>query len=317
MTAWLPPTSEVDYRALRCDVGAWRHAVEDVLERHDLRAAGAEIVAGYNPTFPTFLVGDVVVKFFGCVPTWRTSHAAERAALTLLLTDPRIRAPRLLATGQLADDVAAPWPYLVLSRVAGNRLGMSGLDVAHRERLAADLGEQLRRVHALKPSPAMAAIAWEPVDLVDALARSSLPPHLIEQAPGFVAGAPSTEPRFLHGDLAAQHVFVERGNLTGLIDWGDAVVMDPHLELIQVLRSALACDTGLFRAFLASYGWERDEAFARKALAQALRRQAIGLAQHLRMDVFEPVAARWDLATVATLDDLADLLFGGTGARRA
>lgn len=317
MMSWVQPVSEADYRAIRCDADAWRHAVEDVLDRHDLREAGAEVVAGYNPTYPTFVVGDVVVKFFGFVPTWRMTHAAERAAMTLLLTDPLILAPRLLATGTLTEDAAHPWPYHVFTRIAGASLEDAELDGDRRMRVASEIGVQLRRIHGLRPSEACRAVAWEPVALTEALARSSLPPHLIEQAPDYVEAMPFAPSRFLHGDLGAQHVFVERGSLTGFVDWGDAVVADPHLELIQIYRGALLCDDALFVTFLDAYGWSVDASFAHRALGHALLRQALGLAQHLGMDVFEPISERWDLTRVPTLEAMASMLFGATGTTRA
>ena len=315
MTSPLAPLSEDAYRALRGDVTAWSPLVEDVLDRHDLREAEAEIVGGHNPTYPTFVVGDVVVKFFGFVPTWRMTHAAERAAMTMLLRDPQIRAPRLLATGELREDAHAPWPYLVISRIPGRSIEDTTLTDAQRGALAWELGEQLKRVHTLPPSDAMQAIAWDPVDLSSALARSSLPPHLIEQASDYVSAIPAAAPCFLHGDLAGQHVFVERKTFRGFIDWGDAVVADPHLELIQLYRGTFDCDGALFDACLEAYGWPRDETFPTRTLGHALLRQALGLAQHLGMDVFEPIAAKHDLARIKTLDAMAALLFEADATR--
>lgn len=309
MTSPLDPATEDAYRASRGAVSAWSGHIEDVLARHGLREADAEIVGGHNPTYPTFIVGEVVVKFFGFVPTWRTTHAAERAAMTLLLQDPLIRAPRLLATGDLRDDACAPWPYLVISRVPGRSIQDARLTEAQRMTLAVELGEQLRRIHTLPPSEAMRAIGWKPVELTTALARSSLPPHLIEQAEDYITAMPKAAPCFLHGDLAGQHVFVERRTLRGFIDWGDAVVADPHLEWIQLYRDTFDCDATLFDACLAAYGCARDETFAHRTLGHALLRQALGLAQHLGMDVFEPIAAKHDLTQIPTLEVLATRLF--------
>ena len=47
------------------DAGFWWPYVAEILKRHDLADAGREPVAGFNPTYPTFLCGDVVVKLFG------------------------------------------------------------------------------------------------------------------------------------------------------------------------------------------------------------------------------------------------------------
>ena len=42
------------------DVGFWRPYIAEILERHGLGDPGREPVAGFNPTYPTFLFGDVV-----------------------------------------------------------------------------------------------------------------------------------------------------------------------------------------------------------------------------------------------------------------
>ena len=80
MTA--PPTfaSIQEYVSRLGDAGFWWPYVAEILQRHDLGDAGREPVAGFNPTYPTFLFGDVVVKLFGYCRPWRESHAAERAA---------------------------------------------------------------------------------------------------------------------------------------------------------------------------------------------------------------------------------------------
>ena len=85
----------------------------------DDRASDVRVVAGYVGTYPTFLFGEVVVKLFGYFLAWRESHEIERAAGTLVATDPEILAPSLLGEGNLFDDVEAPWPYLVTSRLPG------------------------------------------------------------------------------------------------------------------------------------------------------------------------------------------------------
>ncbi|MBW2242827.1 MAG: AraC family transcriptional regulator ligand-binding domain-containing protein, partial [Deltaproteobacteria bacterium] len=101
------------------DVGFWGPYVAEILERHDLGGAERKPVAGFNPTYPTFLCGDVVVKLFGYSRAWRKSHAAESAALALVATNPEIAAPRLLAEGRLVDNLDAPWPYLATTRMSG------------------------------------------------------------------------------------------------------------------------------------------------------------------------------------------------------
>ena len=55
--------------------------------------------------------------------------------------------------------------------------------------------------------------------------------------------APPAEPTLIHGDLGAEHVFVEGGHITGVIDWGDAAIGDPALDHGRLMRD-LGVDLG-------------------------------------------------------------------------
>jgi aminoglycoside phosphotransferase (APT) family kinase protein len=250
-----------------------------------------------------------VVKLFGYSRAWRESHAAERAAQALVASDPEIAAPSLLAEGRLSDDVDAPWPYLVTTRMSGVSWRDAELPAEQRLSVAADLGKQVRRVHALRPSRAVRHEDWPALSVAAAAEQSSLPPHLIAQIDDYLARLEPFDRVFVHGDLVAMHVFVENGRLTGIIDWGDAIVADRHYELIQVYRDLFDCDKALFRVFLDACNWPVGEDFPSQTLGHGLVRQAVGLAQHHTMDVFEPIAALLPLAEIATLDDLATDLF--------
>jgi aminoglycoside phosphotransferase (APT) family kinase protein len=80
----------------------------------------------------------------------------------------------------------------------------------------------------------------ELLDLVPASSRAGLE--------AFLAGDPGVDqarvPVLVHGDLGAEHVFVDdEGSITGVIDWSDAVLGDPALDLGLVLRD-LGPDAG-------------------------------------------------------------------------
>jgi len=291
------------------DVGFWWPYVTQILERHDLLDAGREPVAGLNATHPTFLCGDIVLKLFGHSRGWRASHAAERGAQRLAATDPRVAAPKLLGEGQLFDDAAASWPYLITTRMFGVASCRAELSAEQRLSLAVQLGRQIRRVHALRPSGVAADADWPALNVAAAAEQSSLPSHLIAQIDGYIARLESFDRVFVHGDLCANHVFVNNGRLTGIIDWGDAMVTDRHYEIIQLYRDMFGCDKALLRAFLDASDWPVGKNFPRQALGLALHRQAIGLAQHHTMDVFEPIAVSLPLQDIGTLDELATELF--------
>jgi hygromycin-B 7''-O-kinase len=183
------------------------------------------------------------------------------------------------------------------------------LSAEQRLSVAAELGRQTRRVHALRPSGVATHQDWQALNVAAAAEQSSLPPHLIAQIDDYLARLEPFDRVFVHGDLCANHVFVENGSLAGIIDWGDAMVTDRHYELIQLYRDMFGCDKALFRAFLEASDWRVGKHFPHQALGLALHRQAVGLAQHHTMDVFEPVAALLPLQDIGTLDELATELF--------
>jgi hygromycin-B 7''-O-kinase len=291
------------------DVGFWWPYVAEILKRHGLGDGAREAVAGFNATYPTFLYGDVVVKLFGYSQSWRECYAAERAAQALVARDPDIVAPRLLGEGRLYDDADAPWQYLITTRMSGVPWWRAELAAEQQLSVAAELGRQVRRVHGLRPSGIATDADWPTLNVAAAAERSSLPPHLITQVDDYLARLGPFDRVFVHGDLVANHVYVENGRLTGIIDWGDAVVADRHYELGQLHRDTFHCDKALLRMFLEACEWPVGKDFARQALGLALYRQARGLAQHHTMDLFEPVAAMLPLQAIGTLDELANELF--------
>lgn len=151
--------------------------------------------------------------------------------------------------------------------------------------------------------------AWSSIDVTAAAERSSLPPHLAAQAAAYVAGLGPPDPVVTHGDLTQNHAYVENGLLTGIIDWGDTIAADRHYEVIQLYRDMFRCDKNLLRVFLEAADWPAVDDFPRQALGMALHRQAVGLAQHHTVDVFMPIAERFPLHAIPTLDDLAATLF--------
>jgi hygromycin-B 7''-O-kinase len=306
-----PVTTLAELRRGLGDVEVWAPYVGAVLSRHGLLDGPQELVAGSNPTYPTFVRGDVVVKLFGCdALPWRRAYAAERAGLALAASDPDLRAPALLASGWLGND---EWPYLVMERVGGRPVWAADMDRAQRESLAVQLGAVLRRLHALPPAPDLSTdAAWQHLDVTAAAAHSSLPDHLVRQVAAYVDEHPMRGRVVVHGDIIENHVHVDAAaNVVGLIDWGDVAVTDAHYELAQIHRDLFDCDLDLLRLLLDAAAWPVSDDFAHRALAGALWRQAVGWDQHHSMDVFEPVVARLPVGEMATLDELAVALFGG------
>ncbi|MEQ4204855.1 phosphotransferase [Actinopolymorpha sp. B9G3] len=296
-----PDFSRGDYGDRLGDVGFWAPYVREVLRRHG--HADGDLQAGFVGTYPTFLAGPVVVKLFGWFRTWRADHDAELAVQQLLRGHPNIPAPALVAHGQLYDH-ADPWPYLVTTRLAGIAWRDLRPSAVTGTKLAGTVGEIIRQVHDLRvPEAAGLQRDWlgdhRPGTAERQRAWGTLPEHLIDQIPDFLS-APSPHRRLVHADLTEDHLFVDGGQLVGIIDWGDAFVTDPYYELPALHLGAFGGDKRLLGAFLAGYGWPVDDAFCRRAMSMALMH---------RFDVLPGVRDIARGRDVATLDDLAVLLW--------
>ena len=288
----------------------WPHAAR-VFDLHGMEVGEGDVEAGKGGTFPTLICGDVVIKLFGHLPFWRRAYDAELAAMSLIADGPHVLAPKLLAHGELFVDSTRPWPYLVTTRMPGSPWEETALSAEEKSAIAADLGCQVRCISALAPTADIATPdGWCGPSLVAASMRSVLPSRLIAQIDDYVDGTHRDDRVFLHGDLMFRHVFVEDGRLAGVIDWGDALVADRHYELAQIQLNLFDCDKTLLRTFLDHSNWPVERDFARRALTEAFRRQAVGLAQHRTMDVFHKLPRLLPLEDIATLDELATVLFG-------
>lgn len=102
----------------------------------------------------------------------------------------------------------------------------------------------------------------------------------------------------MHGDITEDHVFVDGDRLLAVIDWGDALVADRAYELPAIL-AALRGEPHLFDAFIDAADWRRDD----------LPTRAMQGILEFQFNAITAIAARVDLTSIATLDELAERLF--------
>lgn len=298
------------FRTVRSDIDYWKPYIDITLAEIGVRSGDRGVEAGYNSTYPTFIAGDVVIKFLGHLHGWRRIYDAERTALERVATDPAIPGPELLGHGYLFDDPETGWAWLATRRMPGQALWRLLPDRPLHERIAIALGETIPHIHALPPQGIPEIADWNAIDLTSANHNSSLPEHLVEQAADYVGTLGPPDLAFVNADIVANHIYVEGENLAGILDWGDAVITDRHVELIQIYRDTLRCDRGLFRTFLEASQWPVGPDFPRKALGYALCRQGLRRIHNQGGgDVFEPIAEAYPLDRIATLDELAGILF--------
>ncbi|GAB3754058.1 phosphotransferase family protein [Microlunatus parietis] len=301
MTLPRPTTDQPHYGQHLGDVGYWGAYVRTALDRSDLSAT--EVEAPFVGTFPTFLAGDVVVKLFGETFDGAACFATELAMAELLTGEPGIPAPGLVASGRLFDDDDHwSWPYLIMERLHSVPI-RDARSAPSVPAAAAELGAVITRLHRL-PIPALIA-ARDPLPGLRAAAPErlrgfGLPDHLVEQVPEFLADA-SAERVLVHADLTADHVFVDDHGLAGIIDWADAIPADPWYELVATRFDAFAGDPRPFSIMLDAAGWTRGPDFPRRALQGVLEFQ---------FNAITAITELVELPRIATLDDLADALFG-------
>lgn len=304
--------SEDEYSAYRADLDFWWPLIMEILEQHHLAGASKynTAICGFNPTYPVFLIGDIVVKFFGHRPSWKRAFQTELAAHGYLLKDDTILAPRILASGNLFEDSNNPWPYIISTKVSGKSWLDTTLTFDEKNKVAKEVGAELYKIHAISTDDQLNHdYQWSTLNFQKAAERSVLPKHLVGQVELFIAKLDDFDRCFVNGDIVDTHVFIDNGSLSGIIDWGDATITDRHYELGK-LMDTFDWDKRLLKTVLESSNWPVKKNFSKQSLGLALYRQAVGLTQHNSFDVFYKLPDIIPLKDIATLDELADVLFG-------
>ncbi len=178
--------------------------------------------------------------------------------------------------GRPADGY--PWPFWGARLIAGTEVADAGLPEEGRPLLAAGIGAFLRVLHdpelarehgaGLPRDPMRRALpaARGPVGR-ESLDRLATLGHWQARSPvdaaydalvrrGSRLGPPHGEPVLVHGDLHLRHVLVgPDGAPTGVIDWGDACLADPAVDLAFGYAALSGPDR---EAFFAAYGARPD-----------------------------------------------------------
>ena len=179
----------------------------------------------------------------------RTSLAKEVFFLQQLQGQPAISVPRVLGYGHEGPLLE----YTVLTRLPGRAMRHVPLEEAARRQVLVELGKTLRQIHDLPQEPFCTSglfpcdASWEVVGArfgmhfaaVTRTIRERDRPWPLSQTPDQVAAvalaALPTAAEFvaLHSNPGPEHTFVfpETGTFAGLIDFGDAYISHPVLDL--------------------------------------------------------------------------------------
>jgi hygromycin-B 7''-O-kinase len=244
--------SPAEYRGVHTDGSVWLPAVAAICRRHGLDANNLERQAA--GTHVVFRSGSRMVKLYA--PFWLEDFTAEHAALQPLRGLPT---PELVAQGEIEG-----WPYLVMTVVPGVPAEEIWPDLTDADRidLARQLGRLMRRLHLQDPVAELAtdwdAFLGERISGAEEFHAAGEPWHawIRRRLTGFQE--PPFSPVLLHADITADHALLSRTaqgwRITGLIDFGDAMMGHPFYEFIAPLAFYGFGDPPVSKALLEGYG---------------------------------------------------------------
>ena len=212
--------------------------VEAIARRHGNRRW--ELFAGQGLACDSFALGaDLVVRV--ARPGYESDLAVEASVL------PLVHAAGLPVPAVVEYDpgLGSGRPYLVQQRLPGVVLGGAHLTGPARRRAWTELGAVLARLHrevGRPPGDVRVDVHADPLAVVgdllgqgwigepDAAWLTGWFDHLRRWVP------PQPAAVLVHGDAAPQNVLVDpvTGALTALLDWGDAAVADPAVDLAKI-----------------------------------------------------------------------------------
>jgi hygromycin-B 7''-O-kinase len=247
----------------------WLPAMRVICEQHGLDATrlefappGSHVVFRVRP--------DRYIKLFA--PLWRRDFVPERLVLGKLSEQADWPIPRLVAEGEIEN-----WPYVIMTAVEGVPLYevWSSMEMPDRERIAARCGELMAFLHST-PTKGLDAIAtdWPAFvesrmqDCVNQLIQSDIDEPLVQSTLEFLDDLPPLfepdfQPVLLNADVTDEHILVSvrrgRWELTGFIDFGDAMLGHPYYDFVAPGCCITHGSPKLQRTMLLAYGFSQDQ----------------------------------------------------------
>src|SRR5262245_57488933 len=139
--------------------------------------------------------------------------------------------PGIVAEGDLEG-----WGYVVMTRLEGRQANttLKSAGAPEGRAILRAIGALLAEIHALPAPPTLDAdwasfVTREAATCVKRHAAGGAAPAWLEAIPARIAGLPSPERVApLHADVHGDHVLLDDElHVTGLLDFGDAMVGDP------------------------------------------------------------------------------------------
>ena len=255
-----------DYKALFRAPEVWEGAVRVICQRHGLNFDRFE-----NRNTGTHVVyvdqGAAVIKLY--CPLYADDYRVERLVLEHIPGRLPITTPELVFEGEIEG-----WRYVGLSFVDGQPLAdvWSNLDRPAKLKVSGSIGELIAEWHALPISGLEDLDVNWPVFMaaqIRGAARRQRESGWIEkwtaQIPNYLGdfdGSISDQdtPVLLNADFTSDHFLLTQiggeWNLTGLIDFGDAMLGHPEYDFVAPGTDIMPGDGDSQRAMLQGYGFD-------------------------------------------------------------
>ncbi|HHT0594876.1 TPA: phosphotransferase family protein [Legionella anisa] len=240
-----------------------------IIHRHQLPEASLMLFS--EGTNIVFSHGDSkVIKIFP--PFHQSQFKIERLVLKHVQGTLSIKTPTLEHEGELLG-----WPYLIISKLEGTLLESLWENMAHNNKVVIihELGALIREVHAL-PTIGLEAIDCHWLQFLEKQMAHCVEHHrtkglstaLLQQLPAYLdsikEGLPEIKkPVLLTGEYTPMNFLVRQvdgvWHLSGLIDFGDAMLGLPEYDLLGPGAFLILGDKQLLHTFLMAYGYSPHE----------------------------------------------------------
>ncbi len=201
------------------------------------------------------------------------AEAEREAAIVPLMVEAGLTTPKLVAFE--SDPSVAPRPYSIYEMAPGDLLGYSDIPMARFEPAYRQVGREMAVLHRMSlPDEVQSKLLWDvPTHPLEHLEKTLAAGMVTREDAAEIArwipaleerGGDAPDPVPIHNDVHAWNLMADpdSGELTALLDWGDASIGDPARDFAMMPLPAVP-------AMLEGYaeaGGTVDKAFVARSL---------------------------------------------------
>lgn len=190
-----------------------------------------------------FLVNDKLIYRFVKREEGIEYMLQEYIALEYLSDRLPVRIPKLLSKGERDG-----WPFCAYEKLSGVEASDFNATSSQLQVIAKELAVFLKQLHTLPVKEAMdvnlrfdwngKANSYTKVPTVQKLLKKLSDDGIVSRAKDFSRLLEilseehiDSSRQICHGDLRPEHLLIENGHLTGVVDWGDCCISSPGIDL--------------------------------------------------------------------------------------